>query len=685
MKKYKYILEGLGCANCARKIEETLKKSGKVENANVNFSTLTLSFMADKDETEFVKEVVGKIEPDVVVVDANVKVEVEKSNADKTNIIRFAIGVTVSLIAFVMPQSVIKEIVIVLAYLILMYRVFKVAIKQVFKNKVLDENTLICISAIGAYLVGKHMEGIMVLALYELGKILEAKAVNNTRKSIKELMDIKPEYANLKVGNKLKKVLPEEVKVGDIVVVKPGERVPVDGIVLSGHSNLDNSALTGESKYVSVDIQSHVLAGGINMDGVIEVKVEKEYFETSVARVLELTENATDRKAKTENTVARIAKFYVPCVMILAVLVALLLPLVTDLTYSESIYRGLIFLVISCPCAIAISVPLSYFCGIGKASSAGVLVKGSDYLDSMKDITTIIMDKTGTITTGKFSVSKVVPLIDNYSKEEILKLCSLGESFSNHPIAKAVTSAFSTDTIGVTNYVEISGKGISFEYEGKKVLVGNSSLVGYEDKEADATRIYLSVDNKVAGFIELEDIVKEEAKRVIAALQKKNIKVKMFTGDNEKVAKKVAEEVGISDVHFGMLPEDKYIELEKEIANKKQGNAKVAFVGDGINDSPVLALADVGVSMGGVGSNSAIEASDVVIMTDNLEKILESMEISKYTNKIIKENLIFALGTKSLFLVLSAIGLTGMAFAIFADVGVTVLTILNSIRVLKKK
>lgn len=685
MKKYKYTLQGLECANCARKIEETLKKSGKVENANVNFSTLTLSIMAENDEEEYVKEVVAKIEPDVVVLNANVKVKEEKMEIDKINIIRFVVGVILAFVALILPQGLVKEIVIIFAYLALMYRVFLVAIKQVFKNKVLDENTLICISAVGAYLVGKHMEGIMVLALYEFGKILEAKAVNNTRKSIKELMDIKPEYANLKLDSGMKKILPEQVKLGDIVVVLPGERIPVDGIVLSGNSNLDNSALTGEAKYVPVSDGDKALAGGINIDGALEIKVEKEYSDTSLARILELTENATDRKAKTENTVAKIAKIYVPTVLILAVLVALVLPLVTSLTYSESIYRGLIFLVISCPCAIAISVPLSYFCGIGKASSVGVLVKGSDYLDSMKDLKTIVMDKTGTITTGKFSVSKIVSMDKNYSEQEILELCKLGESFSNHPIAKAIVGDCALDTSKVKNYTELSGKGISFEYNGKTILVGNSALVNSKKESHKLTHIYLNVDGSTVGFIELEDTLKEEAKDVISKLNKRGVTVKMFTGDNEEVAKKVAEAIGVTDVKYNMLPQDKYAELEKEIANKRNENAKVAFVGDGINDSPVLALADVGVSMGGVGSNSAIEASDVVIMTDNLEKIIEAMDISKYTSKIIKENLIFALGTKTLFLVLSTLGVTGMAFAIFADVGVTVLTILNSIRVLKKQ
>ena len=684
MKKFKYTLQGLDCANCARKIGEAIKKSGKVENAVVNFNTLTLSFMAENDEEEFIKSVVAKIEPDVIVTKLGNETPKEKTSTDVANIVRFILGIVAAVLSMVITNKIVSEILIIVSYLLLIYRVFLVAIKQVFKNKVLDENTLICISAVGAYAVGKHMEGIMVLALYEFGKILEAKAINKTRRSIRALMDIKPEYANLKVGDSFTQVSPEQVKIGDIVVIKPGERVPVDGIVINGETNVDNAALTGESKYVSLGVGDQILAGGINIDGAVEVRVDREYATTTVARILELTENATDRKAKTENTVASLAKIYVPTVMILAVLVALVLPLITSLTYSQSIYRGLIFLVISCPCAIAISVPLSYFCGIGKASSIGVLVKGSDYLDSLKDLKTIVMDKTGTITTGKFSVSNIIVVDEKYTKEEILNLCRLGESFSNHPIAKAILAGNVVDSSKVKGYNDISGKGISFEYEGKKILVGNSNLVEAKNDNIDLTRVYVSVDKNVIGYLELEDILKEEASRVISELKEKGIHVKMFTGDNESVARHVASEVNIDDVYYNMLPQDKYSELE-QIIGVKDKNSKVAFVGDGINDSPVLALADVGISMGGVGSNSAIEASDVVIMTDNLEKIQDAMNISKYTSKIIKQNLVFALGTKILFLVLSTIGLTGMAFAIFADVGVTVLTILNSIRILKKK
>lgn len=686
MKKFEYILQNLECANCARKIEDTFKKSGKVDNANVNFSTLTLSFMAEKDETEFVKEVVGKIEPDVIVIKKGVKAKEEskeKLSKDIINYIRFSVGVIFGILGFAITNTTISSVFVVLSYIILMYRVFLVAVKKIFKNHILDENTLICISAVGAYLVNKHMEGIMVLALYELGKILEAKAVNSTRKSIKSLMDIRPEYANLKVGNQIKQIEPEQLKIGDVVVIKPGEKVPIDGIIVSGSSNINNAALTGESKYVSAKIDDMVLAGGINVDGVLEVKATQQYINTTVARVLELTENATDRKAKTENTVAKIAKVYVPVVMVLAIVVAVFLPLVSNLTYIQSIYRGLIFLVISCPCAIAISVPLSYFCGIGKASSEGILVKGSDYLDSLKDLKTIVMDKTGTLTTGNFSITKVVSTDKKYTEEEVLTFCKVGESFSNHPIAKAILNEEKVDTSQVKKYSEIPGKGISFEYDGKKILVGNANLVNSDIQNSEHTRIYVVVSDKVIGYVELEDVVKPEAALVINKLKQNGIDIKMFTGDNKNVATKVAEQLNIEHIYYEMLPQDKYNKLEQMLLAKGNSKDKIAFVGDGINDSPVLALADVGVSMGGIGSNSAIEASDIVIMTDNLVQIPRAMSISKYTDRIIKENLIFAIGTKVLFLILSTLGLTGMAFAIFADVGVTVLTILNSIRILK--
>lgn len=685
MKKYEYILQGLECPNCARKIQENIRKQDGISEVVVNFNTLTLSFKSEKDRFIEVKHIVKKLEPWVKVISKERKIEQDNDDSQRNNIIRFGLGVLVAIISIFVKHEIINNILVIFSYILLMYRTFKVAIKKIFKSKVLDENTLICISAIGAYLISEPLEGIMVLALYELGKLLEAKAVNNTRKNIQQLMNIRPEYANLKVSGKIKKVSPDKVNIGDIIVVKAGEKIPLDGVVITGKSNINSSALTGESKYISVDTGDKVLSGSINVDGLIEIKVEKLYVDSTVSKILELTENATDRKAKTENVVAIIAKYYVPTVLILAVLVAVFLPLISDITYSQSIYRGLIFLVISCPCAIAISVPLSYFCGIGRASASGILVKGSDYLDALRNIKTIVMDKTGTITTGKFSISKVNVLSEEYNEDEVLKLCKIGESFSNHPIAVAIVGKEEVDATAVKNHKELSGLGVSYVFDGKNILVGNNKLVEIQEENSAITKVYVSVNGEIIGSVELEDSVKEEAKELIQILKNRKISVKMFTGDNSSVAKKVGEIIGIEDVSSQMLPEDKYKLLEEAINNKSNPNDKIAFVGDGINDSPVLALADIGISMGGVGSNSAIEASDVVIMTDNLKKIIDAIEISKFTNSIIIQNLIFAIGVKTTFLMLSALGLTGMAFAIFADVGVTVLTILNSIRVLRKK
>lgn len=683
--KYRYKVEGLTCANCARKIEEMLKQEGCFKNAIVNFNTQTIICEADRDEIFTVKSIVYKIEPEAKVVYMGGAKAEEKNTVNSLNIIRYILGIIVFVASVIVKNEVVKLILVVLAYLLLIYRIFWVAIKKLFKNGIIDENILICISAIGAYLVNKPMEGIMVLALYEFGKMLEAKAVNNTRRSIKEILNIRPEYANLKKQNGVVKVSPEDIKVEDVILIKPGEKIPLDGIVVSGNSNVNNAALTGEAKYISVVQGDYVYAGGINIDGLLEVKVTKKYVDTTLATILELTENATNRKAKTENMVSKLAKVYVPLVMILAVMVSMLLPLITDLTYSQSIYRGLIFLVISCPCAIAISVPLGYFCGIGKASSIGILIKGSDYLDGLKDVNTIVMDKTGTITVGEFVIDKVITFTDQYTQSQLLEYCRYGESMSNHPLAKAIVSSCSLDTSKVKKYEELSGKGISYELNDKKVLVGNEILVGIEKANLDNTAIYVKVDNTVIGYIELKDKIKDSAKDAIKELQKNNIQVKMFTGDNENVAKEVAATVGIQDVSHNMLPQDKFNKMQELLDNNHNGNTKVAFVGDGINDSPVLALSDIGISMGISGSNSAIEASDVVILSDDLTKINAVIKISKYTNRIIKENLIFAIGTKVTFLLLSALGLTGMAFAVFADVGVTVIAILNSIRILRHK
>ena len=558
-----------------------------------------------------------------------------------------------------------------------MWRIFGVACRKVFKNHVLDENTLIVISAIGAFLVGQTHEGMMVVILYEIGKILEDKAVNKTRKSVQELMDIKPEYANLKMDGRVESVMPEEVNIDDIIIIKSGEKIPLDGVVVSGKAKIDNSALTGETKLVMVEENSEVLSGSVNVDGFIEVKVTKAYKDSTVTKILELVENATDRKAKAENTVSKMAKVYTPIILILAVCTAIFLPLFTELTYRDSIYRALIFLVISCPCAIAISVPLTYFSGIGRASKSGILIKGSDYLDGLRGISKVVFDKTGTLTTGNFSIANVKSFDEKYSEKDILKIAAIGEKNSNHPIAKSILKEVEEDIskIEVQEYNEIIGEGISFRYNESDVFVGTES-----DSENDGiTNILVKVNGKLIGKILMQDAVKSDALEAIKELKKNNVDVAMFTGDKKDVALSVAKALEIDDVNYEMLPNDKYQKMEEYL---KDGR-KIAFVGDGINDSPVLALSSVGIAMGGIGSSSSIEASDVVIMTDELKKIPEAIKISKNTNKIVKQNLTFALSMKILFLILGLFGVATMWMAVFADVGVTILTVLNSIRNLK--
>ena len=578
--------------------------------------------------------------------------------------------------------TVLSTVLIITAYVILLCRTAKKAVKQITKNKILDENALITISVIGAFLIGKEMEGAMVILLYEIGKILESKAVNKSRKSISELMNIKPEYANIKNGDDIETVTPDKVNIGDIIVVKSGEKIPLDGIVTKGEAQIDTSALTGESKLIDVTENSKVLSGSINAQGLLEIKVTSTYENSTVNKILQLVENATDKKAKTETFVSKAAKIYTPVVIGFAVLVAIFMPLLFNVTYSESIYKALVFLVISCPCSIAISVPLSYFSGIGKASKKGILIKGSDYLDGLKDIGTIVFDKTGTITIGKLEVEEINSYKEEMNKEEILKYFAMGESFSNHPIAKSILKKadMDIDLSQVKNYEEISGKGIKYEFEGKTIKIGNAKFVEKESSQILGTVLYLKIDDEVVGNVVLKDQIKPDAKQAITLLKQMNIKTHMFTGDKKEVAIETAKEVGIPNVVYEMLPADKYNELEEVI---KAEPKKTVFVGDGINDSPVLARADIGISMGGIGSSSAIEASDIAIMTDELMKIVEGIKISKNTNKIIKQNLIFSIGVKIATLVLTLLGIADMWQAVFADVGVTLITILNTLRILK--
>lgn len=687
LKNFKYIVEDLDCANCAKKLEDEINKLEEVHNAVVNFAACKITLESELDNPlPLLQEVAARVEPDCSIKE---EVTETKKNTKQRNfeVPRLIIGIILAIFGFSkIFNSTISTVFVIAAYLVLLYRTAKKAVKQI-KGKIIDENTLIVISCIGAYLVDKETEGLMVILLFEIGKILEGRAISKSRKSIKELMDIKPEYANLKKSNEVDVVKPEEVKIGDIIVVKQGEKIPLDGIIVKGTASLNTAALTGESKLSEVNENDEVLSGSINVDGLIEIKVIKEYKNSTVNRILELVEKATDKKAKTENFVSKSAKIYTPIVIILATLVAIFMPMIVkSVTYSQSIYKALIFLVIACPCSIAISVPLSYFSGIGKSSKEGVLVKGSDYLDALKDVNKIVFDKTGTITTGNFEVVKIKSLDEKINEEELLEYFAIGESFSNHPIANSIVEKYgkTVDNSKATNVKEITGKGIEYSLDSKTIKIGNSKLIDNNKSEIKeiGTIIYIEINNELKGYIVLGDRVKDEIKATMEKLDKLGIETFMFTGDGTDVAEDIAKQVGIKNVKSQMLPEDKFKNLE-EIIKKNDKNKKVAFVGDGINDSPVLARADVGISMGGIGASSAIEASDIVIMTDKIDKIIRGIEISKKTNKIIKQNLTFAIGVKLLIFVLSILGVADMWQAVFADVGTTIITIFNTLRILR--
>ena len=671
--KYKFNIKNLDCANCAREVEKSLNEDKKINKAVVNFNTSTITVETDVDDAfSYVKETVAMIEPDAILSEEKIESDNNK------DVYRLLIGAVIGILGIVVKISPINMILIVVAYIILIYKTLLTALKQL-KNRKINENFLVSISAIGAYLLGKHHEGLMVIFLYELGKMLEAKAVSRSRNSVSELMNIKEELSNLKVNNKIKKVPTSEVSIGDIIVVKEGERVPLDGIVIKGNSLVDTSFLTGESIPVSVKQGSVLLSGSINKGDILEIKVTSLYKDSTVSKILELVENATERKTKAETIVSKYSSKYTLAVIIIALLVSFVLPLVSSLSLSKCIYKGLTILVISCPCAIAISVPLSYFSGIGRASKEGILVKGSNYLDSIKDISDIAFDKTGTITTGEFCISKINIYDKKYNEDKIMEIFTSGEALSNHPIAKSILKKHEgeVDFSCVKNFKEVSGSGISFTYRKDSVKIGSAKFCKSKDVN---NNIYLSINDKVVASLVIEDDIKNCTIDTISKLKELGINVYMFTGDSKDKAISIASKVGIDNVNYEMLPEDKYNSLEHIIKNKR---GVVAFVGDGINDAPVVKLADLGISMGLNGADSAIEASDIVIMNDDISKILNAIKISKKTSRIIKENLIFALGIKISVLILAILGLTSMFAAVFADVGVTILCILNTLRILK--
>lgn len=579
----------------------------------------------------------------------------------------------------------------IISYIIVGGDVVKRAVKNIFKGQVFDESFLMSIATIGAFFIGEYPEGVAVMLFYQVGELFQSYAVGKSRKSIASLMDIRPDYANVKKGDELVKVDPDEVQIGDIIVIKAGEKIPLDGKVIEGSSMIDTSALTGESVPREVEVGSDILSGCININGVITAEVTKEFGESTVSKILDLVENASSKKSNSEQFITKFARYYTPVVVIIAVFLAIIPPLVIDgATFSDWIYRALAFLVVSCPCALVISIPLSFFGGIGGASKKGVLVKGSNYLEALAETEIVVFDKTGTLTKGVFNVQEIHP--EGVSKEELLELTAHAESYSNHPISLSLKRAYSKeiDNGRISDVEEISGHGVIATVDGKKVMAGNIKLmkmmdIPYFKGELIGTIVHVAVNNKYIGYIVIADEVKEDSAQAIKELKAANIKqTVMLTGDNKSIGSKVAKELGLDKVYTELLPADKVEKLE-ELFSQKSKEGKLAFVGDGINDAPVLARADIGIAMGGLGSDAAIEAADVVIMTDEPSKIATAMKISKKTLKIAHQNIVFAIGIKIIVLILSAFGITTMWAAIFADVGVTIIAVLNAFRALNVK
>ena len=605
------------------------------------------------------------------------------------------IKIIISLILFIFAMvikfenEIINNIIFVISYLIVGFEILKKAIRNIVRGKVFDENFLMSVATIGAFAIGEYPEAVAVMLFYQIGELFQSYAVDKSRKSIASLMDIRPDYANVYREGNIETVNPEEVKIGETIVIKPGEKIPLDGKIIEGKTTLDTKALTGESLPREVIEGDEVLSGCINLNGVIKIEVTKEFGESTVSKILDLVENASSKKSKSENFITKFAKYYTPAVVIIALILAIVPPLVIQgATFSDWIYRALSFLVVSCPCALVISIPLSFFGGIGGASKRGILIKGSNYLEALSNTEIAVFDKTGTLTKGVFEVQEVKPV--DISNEELLKIAAYAENYSNHPISKSIKQAYNKpiDENEIINSEELSGLGIVAKIGEKNVLVGNEKLmqekqIEFEKCNKIGTIIYIAINGKYTGYILIADKIKEDAKQTIEELKKNDIKQTiMLTGDKKEVGESVAKEVGIDKVYTELLPTDKVQKVE-ELLKTKSPKGKLVFVGDGINDAPVLTLADIGIAMGGLGADSAIEAADIVIMTDEPSKIIKAIKLSKKTMRIVKENIVFAIFIKILVLVLTAFGLSTMWEAVFADVGVSIIAIINALRVLK--
>ncbi len=700
------ILEGLCCANCASKIEKESQNITNVSSAVVDFVAqkliLEVENNSDKDNiVESVKQIVKRIEPDVKVYveegNQNRKQRSHDHNHDhehensKKEFVRLGVGAAIFAIATAFKFNFYVELSLFLvSYLLVGGEVVLRALKNIRGGQIFDENFLMSIATIGAFAIGEFPEGVAVMLFYQLGEIFQGMAVNRSRKSIAELMDIRPDFANLKIGSDIKKVSPEEVNIGDIIVVRPGEKVPLDGKVIEGNSMVDTSALTGESVPREVEIGDNILGGVINKNGLLTIEVEKEFGDSTIAKILDLVQNASSKKAPTENFITKFARYYTPAVVFSALALAVLPPLfISGATFSEWIYRALAFLVVSCPCALVVSIPLGFFGGIGGASKNGILVKGGNYLEALNNVEVVVFDKTGTLTKGVFKVTEIQPQ-GNVSRDELITYAAFAESFSNHPIATSIVKAYSKeiDNESIENYEEISGHGVKATVLGKEVLAGNYKLmnkenISYAQVETIGTVVHVAVNKEYAGYIVISDEVKEDSAKAIKALKEIGVrKTVMLTGDNKVVGTKVAKQLGLDEVYSELLPDQK-VEKVEALDKEKSSKGKLIFVGDGINDAPVLARADIGIAMGGVGSDAAIEAADVVIMTDEPSKIASAIKIAKKTRAIVMQNIVFALGIKAIILVLVALGLGTMWEAVFGDVGVTLIAVLNSMRAMK--
>ena len=695
-------LEGLNCAGCAAKIEALTNDIEGVDSASLDFVSKKLKVNVegnDKSEniTDEIKAIVNKLEPHVVVIEKNKGNyshahehghSHDHGDINKSDIFKLILGGILFIIPYIFKlEGTPRFLIYLTAYIVVGLEIIIIAIRNVLAGQPFDEYFLMTVATVGAFAIGEYPEGVAVMLFYQLGELFQGLAVNHSRKSISSLLDIRPDYANLEMDGEVQRVEPEKVHVGDYIIVKPGEKVPLDGIIIDGKSSMDTSNITGESVPRTVNVGDNVLSGFVNREGLLKVEVNKEFSESTVSKILDLVENASSKKAPTENFITKFARYYTPVVVYTALFIGLIPPLLMGYDIRDWAYRAFVFLVISCPCALVISIPLGFFGGIGGASKAGILIKGGNYLEGLNDIDTIVFDKTGTITKGTFKVSNIEGFNDN-TQEEILELAAYGEAFSNHPIGLSIVETYGEeiDKSRIGNYREISGKGIEAEIDGEKVFVGSKKLfeennINVQEKDSIGTVVYIGKENTHIGTIEISDEIKENVIKDIKAMKAQGIKnTIMLSGDNKETAKKVGELVGIDRVYGDLLPQDKVEKFEKIM---EENHGKVAFVGDGVNDAPVLARADIGIAMGGLGSDAAIEASDIVIMTDEIGKINTGLKIAKNTKKIVTQNIVLALGIKLIVLTLGAFGKATMWEAVFADVGVSIIAILNSIRALK--